>query len=210
MGWNTPLFAGPVTPIRCRQRRMLLTCTVIKNMPETLDLFPDHPAPVPGSMMELVAMPGIKLSPAQRTFKRLVADVEASEKKLRELGELLDMFRPRFSAKLNPLQDERDTINHEMALFLDEKLQRKGWTANQRKTMRDLLCEVAEMLFGSAYHDEMVALFDRHSEVTLADMAVAEKKAFAENGKCVWHRTRRRCCRSEQYARHIGRSIGAD
>ena len=148
-------------------------------MPETLDLFPDHPAPVPGSMMELVAMPGIKLSPTQRTFKRLVAEAEASEKNLQKLGEMLDTFRPLFSAKLTPLQDERDAISHEMALFLEEKLSRKGWTANQRKTIHDLLCGVAELLFGSAYHDEMMALFDRHSEVTVADMAAAEKVAYA-------------------------------
>lgn len=150
-------------------------------MTETLDLFPEHPAPVPGSMMELVAMPGIKLSPTQRAFKHLVADIETSEMKLRELGELLDTFRPLFSARLGPLQDERDAINHEMALFLDEKLSRKGWTANQRKTMRDTLCDVAELLFGSAYHDEMVALFDRHSDLALEGLSTAGKKAFARD-----------------------------
>lgn len=150
-------------------------------MPETLDLFPEHPAPVPGSMMELVAMPGIKLSPTQRTFKRLVAEVEATEKTLQELGELLDSFRPLFAAKLNPLQEDRDTINYEMVLFLDEKLLRKGWTKIQQRTMRDLICDVAELLFGSAYHDEMVALFDRHSDVSLAHMAAAENKAFVDD-----------------------------
>lgn len=149
-------------------------------MTETPDLFPDHPAPVPGSMMELVAMPGIKLTPAQRSFKRWVDEIEASEKRLQELGGLLDAFRPLFAKKLNPLQDARDVINHEMALFLDEKLLRKGWTATQRKTMRELLCDVAELLFGSAYHDEMVALFDRHNDVSVADLAAAEKSEFID------------------------------
>ena len=149
-------------------------------MTETPDLFPDHPAPVPGSMIELVAMPGIKLTPAQRSFKRWVAEIEASEKRLQELGGLLDAFRPLFAKKLNPLQDARDVINHEMALFLDEKLLRKGWTATQRKTMRELLCDVAELLFGSAYHDEMVALFDRHNDVSVADLAAAEKSEFID------------------------------
>ena len=149
-------------------------------MTETPDLFPDHPAPVPGSMIELVAMPGIKLTPAQRSFKRWVAEIEASEKRLQELGGLLDAFRPLFAKKLNPLQDARDVINHEMALFLDEKLLHKGWTATQRKTMRELLCDVAELLFGSAYHDEMVALFDRHNDVSVADLAAAEKSEFID------------------------------
>ena len=126
-------------------------------------------------------MPGIKLTSAQRTFKRLVAEIEATEKRLQDLGGLLDMFRPLFSKKLNPLQDDRDAINHEMALFLDEQLSRKGWTANQRKTMRELLCQVAELLFGSTYNDEMEALFDRHSEVTIADLAAVGKREFAED-----------------------------
>lgn len=150
-------------------------------MPETLDLFPDHPAPVPGSMLELVAMPGITLTPAQRTFKRLVGEIEASESRLQDLSGLLDVFRPLFSKKLNPLQDERDGINRELVLFLDAQLMRKGWTANQRKTMRELICQVAKLLFGSVYSDEIEALFDRHSEVTIADLAAANKQELVED-----------------------------
>lgn len=150
-------------------------------MPDTTDLFPDHPAPVPGNMMELVAMPGIKLTPAQKSFKRLVTEIEAVETCLQELGGLLDMFRPLFSKKIHPLQEERDAINREMMLFLDAQLSRKGWTANQRKTMGDTLCDVAELLFGSAYNDEAELLFDHHSDVTIADLTAAKKQDVIED-----------------------------
>ena len=80
-------------------------------MSKTLDLFPDHLAPVPTSMMELVVTPGVKLSPAQRAFKLLIGNIEAAEKRLQETTALLDVFRPLSIKKLRPLYDERDVLN---------------------------------------------------------------------------------------------------
>ena len=77
-------------------------------MPVTQDLFPDHPAPIPASMMALVVALGAKLSPAQRTFQQLIGNIEAGEKKLQEFTSLLDVFRPLSIKKLRPLFDERD------------------------------------------------------------------------------------------------------
>ena len=147
-------------------------------MQNTLDLFPDHPAPVPGSMMELVALPGIKLTATQRAFKQLVSSIEAAETRLREITNLIDLFRPVFSKKLRPLHDARDVLTREMVQFLDEQLQRKGWTANQRNTMREIACQLAEQLFGGAHREEMEAVFDRHSDITAADRAAADAAKF--------------------------------
>ena len=88
-------------------------------MKETLDLFPDHPAPQPATMLELVAMPGIKLSPTQRAFKQLVQNIDAIEQQLKEIAGLADVFRPLFDKTLQPLQDQQDKVNREMLLFLD-------------------------------------------------------------------------------------------
>ena len=49
--------------------------TRLRKMPEAIDLFPDHPAPESGSMLERVALPGIKLTPAQRAFKPFAARI---------------------------------------------------------------------------------------------------------------------------------------
>lgn len=126
-------------------------------------------------MMELVALPGIKLTAAQRSFKLLVSNIEVAEKRLREMTALIDVFRPIFAKKLRPLRDERAMLNREMVLFLDEQLLRKGWTSNQRKTMRDIVCQVAEQLFGSPYREEMETLFERHSDIAIADLVAATK-----------------------------------
>ena len=96
-------------------------------MKDTLDLFSDHLAPKPATMLELVAMPGIKLSPTQRAFKQLVQKIEAIEQQLLEVAGLADVFRPLFDKTLQPLQEQQDKVNREMVLFLDAQLQLKGW-----------------------------------------------------------------------------------
>jgi len=150
-------------------------------MPETSRPLDNESAPPPSGAMTLVDEPTLTLTPAQRTFKRLIGEIEKIENRQQELGGLLDAFRSQFAAKLHPLQDERDTINRALVLFLDQQLLRDGWSAPQRDTMRGVLCSVAERLFGSAFHDEMEALFDRHSDVSLADRAAEQKRELAED-----------------------------
>ena len=135
-------------------------------------------------MMALVVAPGAKLSPAQRTFQQLIGNIEAGEKKLQEFTSLLDVFRLLSIKKLRPLFDERDLLNRDMVRLLDEQLLRKGWTANQRETMREIACTLAQQLFGSAHSEEMEAIFERHSDVPKSDLAheaSAEFEAHIEN-----------------------------
>ena len=147
-------------------------------MQDTLDLFPDHPTPKPATMLELIALPGIKLTPTQRAFKQLVANIDVIEQRLKELTGLVEVFRPLFDKTLQPLQDQQDKLNRQMVLFLDGQLQRKGWTLNQRKTMREIACQIAELLFGSAFDEEMEAIFDRHSDIADVELTAAESAAL--------------------------------
>ena len=139
----------------------------------------DEPAPLPNSTMALADQPAPiltpALTPAQRTFKRLIEEIEKIENRQQELGGLLDTFRSLFGTKLHPLQDERDMIHRALVLFLDAQLARDGWSQFDRSTMRQVLCKMAELLFGGKYHDEMEVLFDRHSEVSLADRTAEQK-----------------------------------
>lgn len=143
-------------------------------MTDSFDLFPDMPAPKPGSTLELVATPGAKLTPTQRAFKRYVADIEAVELQLKEIAELSSQCRPRYQRKLESLRDDLLKLNREMVLFLDQQLSRKAWTANQRATMKEILFGIAETLFESPFHDEIETIFDRHSDVSLNDMNASE------------------------------------
>ena len=123
-------------------------------------------------------MPGIKLSATQREFKQLVSGIETMERRLREIAELADLFRPLYSKKLQPLRDEIDAFNVLMVRFLDVKLLHKGWTSNQRKTMKTIVCRLAPLLFESADGDEMKAIFDRHGDMSAAEQIAADRAAL--------------------------------
>ena len=160
--------------------------------------FADEPAPLPNSTMALADQPVPILTPAQRTFKRLIEEIEKIENRQQELGGLLDTFRSLFAAKLHPLQDERDTIHRALVLFLDAQLLRDGWSQFDRSTMRQVLCKMAELLFGGKYHDEMEVLFDRHSEVSLADRTAEQKRELAEDLEAAFGVDMKAAAESEQ------------
>lgn len=143
--------------------------------------FADEPAPLPNGTMALADQPAPIVTPAQRTFKRLIEEIEKIENRQQEFGGLLDTFHSLFAAKLHPLQDERDTIHRALVLFLDAQLFRDGWSEFDRSTMRQVLCKMAELLFGGKHHDDMEALFDRHSEISLADRTAEQKRELAED-----------------------------
>ena len=96
----------------------------------------DEPAPQPNGTMALADQPAPILTPAQRTFKRLIEEIEKIENRQQELGGLLDTFRSLFGTKLHPLQDERDMIHRALVLYLDAQLVRDGWSQFDRKIGR--------------------------------------------------------------------------
>ena len=146
-------------------------------MHDTLKHFPEDPKPKP-SMLELVAIQGLKLTPIQRAFKQLVANIEALELRLRETAALLDTYRPQLHKKLRPLQDERDKLSREMVLFLDGQLTKKGWASNHRKTMVEIICALAEQLLATPYCKEMTTIFNRHSEFAADELPAMNRAAF--------------------------------
>ena len=146
-------------------------------MPDTLDLFPNEPKPQPGSMLEWVAKPNIKLSAAQRAFKELIAEIETLEKRLIEITTLLDAHRPAYQKKMRPLLAEFHRLSRDMVRYLDARLARKGLTARQKKSVQEIICGIAETMFETEYGAEMETLFDRHSDMTLGEMAAMDRTA---------------------------------
>lgn len=171
-------MSRPAANVKCvSASKSPMTSATSKKSPS----FADERAPLPNGTMALADQPAPILTPAQHTFKRLIEEIEKIEHRQQELGGLLDTFRSLFAVKLHPLQDERDMIHRALVLFLDAQLLRDGWSEFDRSTMRQVLCKMAELLFGGKYHDEMEALFDRHSEVSLADRTAEQKRELAED-----------------------------
>ncbi|MBC7623181.1 MAG: hypothetical protein H7232_07340 [Aeromicrobium sp.] len=138
--------------------------------PDQINRLPKHPPSAPATMLDLVAQGGIKLSPTQRAFKRLVDEIAQRETQLSETANLIEKYRVLLAKKLDPLADERAHICLAMLQFLDKQLTKKGWSAKQQQAMRDIICRTAETLLDSKYAAQMRALFDRHSEISLAEL----------------------------------------
>jgi hypothetical protein len=159
-------------------------------MPHQTRLFPDAPAPTPfaPTPSAAVALSALKfgagpVSPAQKRFNQLLNQTEALAKKIEETRQLADAHRLVAERSLAPLEKERAALMRQMALWLDGRLQRKGLTAKQKDTAREILCHLAAQV-ASTGDEAMHALYEAHSDMSLADeekAIAADMKMFMEN-----------------------------
>ncbi len=147
-------------------------------MNDTPELFAEMPSSKPRSMLEWVAQPGVTLTPTQRAFKQLIGNIESAETRIKELAELLDVFRVRFQEKFQPLAAQQQHIDRDMVRFLDVQLRRKNWTANQRGTMESIICQIIGPLLEGEFGAEMVEIFNRHSDVSAEELAEMDGDMF--------------------------------
>jgi hypothetical protein len=124
--------------------------------------------------------PVASLTKQQSHFKKLVAQIEAAETNLQTLAALMTQYRPLFETKLAPLRAECIALNIEMIDFLDGELDKKGWSRNQIETMREIICHLAEAQFEGEDSVKMEAMFDKHSDISAADLR-AKEDAEAEH-----------------------------
>ena len=80
-----------------------------------------------------------KLSPAQQRFNKLLARVDNLGHQLQDFGRLADKVRGPHFARMAELERQMDAGKRQMLAFLHERLQRKGLTAAQQKTVREIL-----------------------------------------------------------------------
>jgi len=121
---------------------------------------------------------GPQLTPQQQGFNRLIARIEKMTQTLANRQQLADAHRVRHAALIEPLCRRQRALNREMVFFLHGRLQRKGWTRPQKRTMNTILCALAQPLAAEG-DPEMLALHDQHSEDSFAEQ---HKAALAEAG----------------------------
>ena len=151
--------------------------------PNHPDLFGDDPlanAPV-FHVLEPMVVGQPKLSATQRAFKRLIESIEAYQKKVADLENLVTTYAPRFHETLAPLITERALLRREMAFFMDAQLQRSAhasrWTGPQCETMEDVLMACCEELSGSDYAEGIDDILERHFGQSDEDEDLADAKA---------------------------------
>lgn len=156
-------------------------------MNQQTDLFAENGAAAPRAATVSVpalslGTPGQPLSPAQQRFNRLLARIDKLKRQMEELQTLADTQRPLYHRTLHPLRERRLGLMREMALWLDERLQRRGLGKAHKQTATDILCTLCEHL--AADGDEaMRALHDKHSQHSIEEKqqaAAASVRAMME------------------------------
>jgi len=106
------------------------------------------------------------LSPAQKRFNNLLADIETLATRIDNLHRIIDAHRIVSISTLTPLEQEKAGLMRQMVVWLNQRLQCKGLTNRQRLAARDVLRHMAAEL---AYNGDeaMRKLHDAHSRHSL-------------------------------------------
>jgi hypothetical protein len=105
-------------------------------------------------------------SPEQKRFNKLLVQTQTLARKIEAAQQNVDHYRRMSASVLIPLEKERNKLIRQMALWLDERLQRRGLTARQKMIAKELICNLAGALSASG-DTEMRALHDAHSPESL-------------------------------------------
>jgi hypothetical protein len=108
-----------------------------------------------------------RLTSGQQRFNRLLERIEKLKHQLAEVQTISDAHRPLYHQTLAPLHERHRTLTREMALWLDERLQRKGLSPTQKSIAITILCNLCEQLAAQG-DEEMQILHDKHSTESLA------------------------------------------
>lgn len=132
-------------------------------------------APAAGASVALSALKfsSGQVSPAQKRFNQLLKQTETLASKIEAVRALADSNRPLFNQILTPLEQQRTVLMRDMALWLGERLKRKGLTARQQDSAREILCDIAASL-AMAGDAAMQELHDAHSDESLEEQEKAE------------------------------------
>ncbi|MGH8832127.1 MAG: J domain-containing protein [Polaromonas sp.] len=114
------------------------------------------------------------LSAGQRKFNGLIQKIEVQRKLLAAWNEGIPLYQQRHANEFEPLLETWRGLNSELAHFLDQRADQKGFSKTERQTLRELICDLAAQLMHGKDHDEMKALFNKHSAT---DFDTEEKQA---------------------------------
>lgn len=107
---------------------------------------------------------GRPLTPAQKRFQSLVKRIETERHTLSAWQTHAPAFRQAYWEAMDPLMEDLDAATRQWSFALDATLEKTTWTAAQRTTLQELICEAASSLLAVRDDAEVKALFDKHAE----------------------------------------------
>ena len=105
------------------------------------------------------------LSAGQKKFNGLIRKIESQRQLLADWQQAVPLVQQRYASEFEPLLESCQTLHRELVQFLDAAHDRKGLSKAERQTLRELICEMAASLMGSADHEVMKAIYNRHSTI---------------------------------------------
>jgi hypothetical protein len=102
----------------------------------------------------------------QKRFNTLLRQIDQARNALKAWQDNIAQYGQAHVDLLLPLQEKARAARRQWILALDALLGQRGWTAAERDTASQLLCEAAgELLAGDDSDAELQALFAKHAEV---------------------------------------------
>ena len=143
-------------------------------------LFDELPPGDPGPAQTIVAIPtpAAAQTKAQRAFNRLIGQIRQQRELLAQWQQYETRYHQRLANELQPLQDQVREARRKLLELLDEMLcdtrLNPRLTKSQRRKLRAWVPELAGMLLDEGPDAEIEAIFDRHSDVSHAELQQAE------------------------------------
>jgi ATP-dependent Lon protease len=109
-------------------------------------------------------------SPEHQRFEQLLRQVERARAQLSAWRENQARFRQAYSERVMPAQSELHAAKREWVIGLDAIFGRKGWTKAERLTLDFVIrVQALELLQELGPDEELRAIYERHSDVTLEE-----------------------------------------
>lgn len=121
-------------------------------MPKKPDLFADQGPEFAPITARLEVVAGVvvanmgKPTAAQKRFNKLMASIEATRAESEALQRAVDAHRPAHVTTMQQLARQTLQLRKEMVKFLDQRLQTKGLTANQKQQTTRILLSLCDQL----------------------------------------------------------------
>jgi len=120
------------------------------------------------------------VSAAAKAFNLQLTRIDKLKQQMQELDALAQAHRQALHEHIAPLEQRQTQSLREMVKFLDQRLAGKGLSALQRKTARQMVCDMARSL-AQGGDAEMAAVHDRHSAKDLATLEREQAQALRED-----------------------------
>jgi hypothetical protein len=139
----------------------------------------------PATKLSIAPQPDqANLSKGQRTFNKLVKEIEASRAKLARWQIFKVAFDQRVLGEHEPVLQNFRALQAAMVRAFDQALDRKGLTKSERNVLQQLVCEMAEHLIVETDDEELKAIYNKHSDTDFdaeEEAAVDSMKAAVED-----------------------------